>query len=73
LDYILEAYAGVHDSLNQPFFYTSGGTNRRISNPVLRALGRVVNFSNVLLATPIVAPSLVPDYMRHYYMVEQNQ
>jgi hypothetical protein len=30
-------------------------------------LGYIVNPANVLLATPIVLPALVPDYIRHFY------
>jgi hypothetical protein len=64
IDYVLEGYAGVHDTLNQPFFYNSNGTLKSISNPIVTGFGRFVNAANVVLATPIVIPSLIPDYMR---------
>jgi hypothetical protein len=68
IDYILEGYSGVHDTLNQPFFYTANGTNRLITSTWEGSLGHVINSTNVLLASSIVLPALVPDYMRHFYL-----
>ena len=67
IDYVLEGYSGVHDTLNQRYFYNVNGTNRLISHPIGRYFGNLLNLSNVLFATPIVVPSLVPVYLRHFY------
>ena len=67
VDYTVEGFSGVHDTLNQPFFYSTNGTNRLLTSPWQKALGYIVNPANVLLATPIVLPALVPDYIRHFY------
>ena len=73
IDYVLEGYSGVHDALNEPFFYTNSGFNRVITNPFERFIGKIINPANVVLATPIVVPSLVPDHMRHLYFQELDQ
>jgi len=67
LDYVIEGYAGVHDTLNQPFFYTAQGTNRVITDFWRRSFGYAINPANVLVASAVVLPALVPDYMRHFY------
>jgi len=73
IDYILEGYSGVHDTFNQPFFYTANGTNRTITGFWQKSLGYVINPVNVVLASPIVLPALVPDFTRHFYFQEQIQ
>ena len=72
VDYILEGYSGVHDSFNQPFFYSSNGTNIAFTNSMQKAIGYFLNPANVLLATPLVLPSLFPDYLRYLYFAEQS-
>ncbi|HLF31052.1 MAG TPA: RHS repeat-associated core domain-containing protein [Xanthomonadales bacterium] len=73
VDYVLEGYSGVHDTLNQSYFYTSYGTNRTLSGFWQKSLGYMFNPANVLLASPFVLPALVPDYMRHFYFQEPDQ
>jgi hypothetical protein len=72
VDYILEGYSGVHDTFNQPFFYTGNGTNITFSNSMQKAMGYFLNPANVLMATPLVLPSLFPDYLRFLYFAEQS-
>jgi RHS repeat-associated protein len=72
IDYILEGYSGVHDTLNEPFFYAANGTNRILSGFWERTLGYIINPTNVLLASPIVLPALVPDYVRHFYFQDAD-
>jgi len=67
VDYVLEGYSGFHDTLNQPFHYTGDGYNRLITGTIQSTIGKVLNPLNVILATPVVVPSLVPDYMRFFY------
>ena len=72
VDYVIEGFSGVHDTFNQSYFYTSVGTNRFIEGFNQRALGYAINSTNVLWASPIVLPSLVPDYMRFLYFQERD-
>ena len=72
VDYVIEGFGGVHDTLNQPFFYNANGTNRLLS-PAAKYLGYVINPANVVLASPIVLPALVPDYMRFFYFQDKDQ
>jgi len=72
LDYVLEGYSGVHDSLNQTYFYTAIGTNRNLSGFWQRTLGYVVNSGNVLLSTPVVLPALIPDHLRYLIYQEKS-
>ena len=67
VDYVIEGYSGVHDTFNQPYFYTSTGTNRFIEGFYQKAIGYAINSTNVLWASPIVLPSLIPDHMRLLY------
>ncbi|MSQ98592.1 MAG: hypothetical protein EXR85_04760 [Xanthomonadales bacterium] len=71
VDYVLEGYSGVHDSFNQSFFYTGNGTNITFTSPIQKAIGYFINPANVVVATPIVLPSLFPDYLRFLYFAEQ--
>ena len=73
IDYLLEGYSGVHDTFNQPFFYKVNGTNRLITSIWQKSLGYVINPLNVVLASPIVLPALVPDYMRYFYFQDPGQ
>ena len=72
IDYVLEGYSGVHDTFNQPFFYTANGTNRMINSFWQKSIGYIINPANVVLASPFVLPALVPDYMRHFYFQVQE-
>jgi hypothetical protein len=67
VDYVIEGYSGVHDTFNQPYFYTPNGTNRFIEGFSQKAIGYGINSTNVLWASPIVLPSLIPDHMRLLY------
>jgi len=64
----VEAYAGVHDLLNHPFFYNADGTAGRGLGNVLGLLGRAIdgtiNALNVAVATPFVLVASVPDHLR---------
>ncbi|MCR4307318.1 MAG: glycine zipper family protein [Candidatus Berkelbacteria bacterium] len=73
VDYVLEGYSGVHDTFNQPFYYTGDGYNRLVSGGIQSTVGRILNPLNVILATPIVLPSLVPDYMRFFYFAGRSE
>jgi hypothetical protein len=57
--------------LNQPFFYKANGTLRLTSNPIFKGVRNIVNVANVLIASPIVIPSLVPDHIRHLFLTEE--
>jgi hypothetical protein len=72
VDYVIEGYSGVHDTFNQSYFYTSTGTNRFIEGFYQRAIGYVINSTNVLWASPIVLPTLIPDHMRYFYFQERD-
>jgi len=72
INHVLEGFSGVHDTLNQPFFYTPNGTNRLLTGFWQKSIGYLLNPVNVLLASPIAIPALFPDYMRHiYYPVQE--
>ena len=64
VDKVVETFAGVHDSLNHPWFYNSNGTSHAFL-PQLGVVGDVldtaVNGTNVLLATPVAGAALVPE------------
>lgn len=67
VSYVMGGFGGVHDMLNQPFYYNVDGTNRALKGVFEKTLGKVINPVNVVLAAPIVVPALIPDYMRHLY------
>jgi RHS repeat-associated protein len=60
-DRLVEAYAGVHDSLNAPFWYNASGNGINYTG-VEKAFGETLNALNVVIATPVVAASMVPTY-----------
>ncbi len=62
-DYIVEAYAGPHDYLNQFFAYDRFGNINISRGPVLRAIGGVMNYLDVFVATPLVVSSVIPAYV----------
>lgn len=72
VDNVVEAYAGVHDALNHPFFYNSNGTAHAFAHGKLGALGdllgQFINGANVVIATPMVAASAVPEYARFLFV-----
>ena len=68
-DYVVEGFAGTHDYLNHSVFYNLNGTSKTLTG-FYRHYGQFRNVTNVLLATPIVLPSLVPDYLRFLVMTE---
>jgi len=63
IDYVVEGFAGTHDYLNHPVYYNLNGTSKTLTGFHSR-YGQFRNVTNVLLATPIVFPSLVPDHLR---------
>ncbi|WP_444895184.1 RHS repeat-associated core domain-containing protein [Microbulbifer sp. SSSA005] len=68
-DYMVEGFAGTHDSLNHWYHYNPNGT--AIGRDGFSYwLGEGINAANVAIATPIVAPSLIPDYMRSTFYNE---
>jgi hypothetical protein len=71
ISYVIEGFGGVHDTFNQPFYYNANGSNRLLHGSFEKVLGKIINPVNVLLASPIVLPALVPDYMRHLYFQEK--
>jgi len=66
-NYVVEGYAGTHDFLNHWYSYKPNGMLRTVDSFIGQAFGKVLNASNVVFATPVVLPSLVPDYMRHNF------
>lgn len=69
-NYIIEGYSGPHDALNSWLHYDRNGMNRNLTGFALGS-SKVMNPLNVLIASPIVLPSLIPDYMR--YMVYADE
>jgi len=63
-DYITEGFAGTHDALNHWYHYNPNGT-AIARDGIGYWFGEALNAANVGIAAPIVAPSLVPDYMRY--------
>ncbi|MEI7469404.1 MAG: RHS repeat-associated core domain-containing protein, partial [Chloroflexota bacterium] len=64
VDYVVEAYAGPHDTFNSPWFYQFTGPyagSQRPDNPwMVKTLGEIFNYSvNVTLATPFAAGALI--------------
>lgn len=57
-DFVIEAYAGPHDFLNGWTYDAMG--NLRNLNAVEQLINTFTNPLNVVLATPIVLPSIVP-------------
>ena len=70
-NYVLEGYSGPHDTLNSWYFYNGVGMNRHLTG-FGQVLGRILNPVNVLLVTPIVLPTLIPDYSRHLFYAESK-
>jgi hypothetical protein len=63
-DSVVEGFAGTHDALNHWYHYNPNGT------AIYREgfgyyFGEALNGANVLIATPIVAPAMIPDYLRY--------
>lgn len=71
-NHILEGYAGPHDTLNSWYFYDQYGMNRTFTS-FGKWFGQFLNPLNVLLASPIVIPSLIPDYSRHLFYTSLNE
>jgi RHS repeat-associated protein len=61
-DYVVEAFAGPHDFLNSGYWYNSMGNAKALTG-FAGYFGEAINYSNVILATPIVAASVVPTSM----------
>ncbi|MCB1616689.1 MAG: VCBS repeat-containing protein [Pseudomonadales bacterium] len=69
MDYVGEAFAGVHDGLNHMVWYNSNGTSK--TYPFFKnVLAEGVNYSNVVVAAPIAIASMMPDHLR-FMMSEQ--
>lgn len=62
-DRIVEAYAGPHDYLNSGYWYAADGNIRVGMSAFERGVGEALNWANVVVATPIVAASVAPDYI----------
>lgn len=65
-DHLVEAFAGVHDTLNRPWFYDGMG-NIRVggffnSAGIGGSIGNAINFLDVFIAAPVVAGSVVQPY-----------
>lgn len=71
VDYIVEGFAGPHDYLNHPVFYTPEGTLRSLTG-LGRIYGAFRNATNVILAAPIAIPALVPDELRYLAWVSDQ-
>jgi RHS repeat-associated protein len=61
-DYLVEAYAGPHDYLNSGRWYDNASGNAFNLTGFARAAGEALNVSNVVVATPFVAASVIPTY-----------
>ncbi len=62
-DHLLEVYAGPHDYLNSRYWYNPNTGNAYNYTGIKAAVGAVLNWGNVLLATPFAAASVTPSYM----------
>jgi len=63
IDRLVEAYAGPHDYLNSEYWYDplTGNIKNGLIGP--RAfVGEIINFANIVPATPFTAASVVPAY-----------
>jgi len=59
-DNVVEAFGGVHDSLNQGYFYNPATGNIQTGlSSAQQAVGSVMNWVNVPLAAPLVAASAI--------------
>jgi RHS repeat-associated protein len=58
-DYLVEAYSGPHDYFNSGYWYNASGNAKQLFG-VAKFFGEALNFTNVILVTPIVAASVVP-------------
>jgi RHS repeat-associated protein len=61
-DRLIEAYSGPHDILNSAYWYDRVGNIQQSMTPFARVIGEVINAANVILATPFVSASVVPEY-----------
>lgn len=57
-DYVVEAYGGPHDFLNSGYWYDDVGDIRRGMSNFSRGFGELLNYTNVVVATPFVAASV---------------
>jgi RHS repeat-associated protein len=64
LDRLVEAYAGPHDFLNSGYWYDATGNIdvSVYSSVASEGFGTLLNVVNVVIATPLVVPSMVPSY-----------
>ncbi|WP_425248196.1 FG-GAP-like repeat-containing protein [Desulfospira joergensenii] len=62
-DLLCEAYAGPHDYLNSPIWYNAMGNINTNMSSLSVALGEVMNWANVAVATPFVAADMMPSYL----------
>jgi filamentous hemagglutinin len=58
-DYVVEAFAGRHDYLNSGYWYLENGNARNLTG-FAAGFGEVLNAANVIVATPFVAASVIP-------------
>ena len=57
-DHLVEAYAGAHDWLNSFIWYDTFGNARHLAGTWEGRVGTLMNWTNVLLATPFAAANL---------------
>ncbi|MFK8047473.1 MAG: RHS repeat domain-containing protein, partial [Halioglobus sp.] len=69
IDYVVEGFGGSHDYANHWYHYNPNGTAiYRQSGSAGWYFGEALNWANVALVSPIVLPSLVPDYSRFFVL-----
>lgn len=60
-DRIAEAYSGPHDMLNSLIWYDAlGNIKSGVAGTPLGTIGDIANYTNVLLATPVALPNILP-------------
>ncbi len=66
-DYLGEAYAGPHDYLNSSYWYDAMGNIKSDMSFIERGFGEMLNYSNVIVATPFVMASVTPAYLYPFF------
>ncbi len=60
-DHVVEAFAGPHDFLNHGYWYDALGNAKQLTG-FAGLFGEALNYTNVLIASPIVASSVIQPY-----------
>jgi hypothetical protein len=72
-DYLVESYAGPHDYLNSGFWYDAATGNIRSGISTFGGyFGEALNGVNVIVATPFVIASVVPNHLAFQYYAYEN-